>query len=209
MSHDLGLDRDEVGVDALELVGGLLDAVREVVLEGFELLDLLLLLLDVLLELLPGAPSRRPARHRGRSLAPRGRGHADQPDHRAGRGGGMRRAGGRAAVAGMPIRWSGSIRWRMSRSRVRSAGLSRRRCHRAVLTPCSPRPFGRHGVRAMPPVVRRPRWHVSETTRLRGMIRVKSRRQACPGRCPVRWSPHGAARSTRSRAEGPPTARRG
>ena len=48
---DLDLDRGQVRVDALELVGGLLDAVGQVRLERVELLDLGLLGGDVLLEL--------------------------------------------------------------------------------------------------------------------------------------------------------------
>src|SRR4051812_28366679 len=63
----------------------------------------------------------------------------------------------------------------MGRSRDRSAGVSRRRCHRAVLTPCSPRPLGRHGVLGLPPVNRRPGGTYLERPGSRGMIRAKSR----------------------------------
>ena len=78
---DLDLDRVQVGVDALELVGGLLDAVGQARLERVQLGDLRLLRRDVLLELfLLGlrvgqlvAADDPGGRRRG--------GHAEQPDH--------------------------------------------------------------------------------------------------------------------------------
>ena len=70
---DLHLDRGEIGVDALEDAGGVLDLRGELALEGRQLGDHLRLGGHVLLDLRPGAPWHRTAHRPGRPLGRRAR----------------------------------------------------------------------------------------------------------------------------------------